>query len=115
MEGISIDGVLKDDGSGAYKIAPAKQQITAQNFTVKGFNGAFTNNGGKITLKSVNFISNETETNGAALRNNLGTATIQGTKKAYANVLNNISTDFGGAISNGVKGTEEQPLSLIHI
>ena len=111
MEGISIDGVLKDDGSGAYLIQPSKQQINAQNFTVKGFNSAFINNGGKVTLKNVNLIGNETERNGAGVRNNLGTLTIQGTKKAYAQVYNNVATDNGGAISNGINGTEESPVA----
>lgn len=80
--------------------AIAKQQLVASNFTMSGFDGAVINNGGTVTLTNVNLLNNESEQRGSAIRNNGGKVTLKGTKKLYAQVYNNTSNDFGGAIYN---------------
>ncbi|MBO6273715.1 hypothetical protein J6O48_13200, partial [bacterium] len=92
LEGFVLDGTEK--------IKVSKQQLVGSNFDIKGFNGAFINNGGKISLSNVNLTDNETDNNGAGIRNNAGTAILKGTKKKYAQVYRNTSTNGGGAIYN---------------
>ncbi len=100
LAGITIGAGQTNPSDGTKPVLATKQQIVASNFTIKGFEGAFINNGGKITLTNVNMVENETETNGAAIRNILGTATVKGSKKLNTNVFGNISTNLGGAFYN---------------
>ena len=86
--------------NGTEKIKPSKQQIVASNFDMKGFNGAFINNGGKITLNNVNFYKNETDAYGSVLQNYSGKAYLKGKKKQHAQIYNNFATQGGGAVYN---------------
>ncbi|MCM1266096.1 MAG: hypothetical protein NC200_07845, partial [Candidatus Gastranaerophilales bacterium] len=85
---------------GTDTIAASKQQFVGSKFTFKGFNGAVINQGGKVSLSSVNFLSNETDDNGSGIRNLSGTVSLSGAKKSYAQVFDNFATNNGGAIYN---------------
>ncbi|HBX35651.1 MAG TPA: hypothetical protein DEF63_07880, partial [Cyanobacteria bacterium UBA11440] len=111
VEGITLAGVLSSNTKGKVKfsIAPNKQQLVGKNFSMKGFDGAIINKGGKVTLTSVNFEDNETEDNGAGINNKIytigtlrykGSVSLKGTSKNYAKLYSNVATYDGGAIYN---------------
>ena len=92
LSGIVINGDLDNP--------PTKQMsFNSSNITFANFKNAITNNGGKVTLKNVDFIKNISETNGGAI-NNYGSLNISGTKTNYTNFYKNSSADKGGAIYN---------------
>ncbi|HBX35434.1 MAG TPA: hypothetical protein DEF63_06760, partial [Cyanobacteria bacterium UBA11440] len=91
--------------AGTSNILPSKQALIISSITMQGFDGAIINKGGKVTLTSVNFVDNETEGNGSAIRNLVngaysGSVTLKGTSKKYAQLIGNFSSKNGGAIYN---------------
>ena len=93
----SIEGfLLKDTGN----ISASKKTLSASNFDMKGFKSAFINNGGKINIKNVNLISNETDGSGGGIRNLAGTVNYNGKKSKYAQAINNVASNFGAVVYN---------------
>ncbi|MCD8377379.1 MAG: hypothetical protein LUB59_01175, partial [Candidatus Gastranaerophilales bacterium] len=86
--------------SGTDTLAVSKQQLVMSNLTMTGFKSAVINNGGKVTMTSVGFYANETDTDGSAIYNLSGTLTLTGTSRTYAQLYNNRSNIYGGAVYN---------------
>ena len=92
-----LDGILL---TGTEKIKVAKQQLIIKNATMIGYKSAIINKGGKVTLTNTNFHDNETDLNGSAIDNQLGTLTFNGSKRVHSQIYNNRANEYGGAIFN---------------